>query len=83
MNNIKEKRERMLPMIADWQQSRKSAIDEQQLYAIERKAKQDNLSPEKIKELRLEKSLLIINKLGKWILEAINNTLPKIRSVKP
>ena len=49
----------------------------QQLYAIERKAKQDNLSPEKIKKLRLEESLPILNDMGKWIFQEIKNTLPK------
>lgn len=49
----------------------------QQLYAVERRAKQDNLSPEQIKEFRLEKSLPVINEMGKWIFEEIRNTLPK------
>ena len=49
----------------------------QKLYAIERKAKKENLEAAKIKELRLEESLPIINQLGKWIVEQIKNTLPK------
>lgn len=49
----------------------------QQLYATERKAKEENLSPQQIKELRLAESLPIINELGKWIFEEIKNTLPK------
>ena len=49
----------------------------QKLYAIERKAKQENLDTGLIKELRLEESLPIINQLGKWIFEQIKNTLPK------
>ena len=49
----------------------------QKLYAIERKAKEENLSPQHIKELRLEESLPVINELGKWIFEEIKNTLPK------
>lgn len=49
----------------------------QKLYAIERKAKQENLEVAKIKELRLEESLPILNQLGKWIFEQIKNTLPK------
>ena len=49
----------------------------QQLYAIERQAKQKELSAEQIKELRLEKSLPVINELGTWIFQEIKNTLPK------
>ena len=49
----------------------------QQLYAIERKAKQDGLSAQEIKELRLKESLPVINEMGKWIFEEIKNTLPK------
>lgn len=49
----------------------------QKLYKIEREAKEEQLSPEQIKERRLEKSLRIINKMGKWIFEEIKNTLPK------
>ncbi|MDR6733780.1 hypothetical protein J2X77_000625 [Sphingobacterium sp. 2149] len=61
----------------DRPRAEKALLMIQQLYTIERKAKQDNLSPEKIKELRLEGSLPIINDLGKWIFEETKNTLPK------
>jgi transposase len=49
----------------------------QKLYKIERKAKEENLSPQQTKELRLKDSLDIINDMGKWIFEEIKNTLPK------
>jgi transposase len=49
----------------------------QELYRIERKAREQQLSTDQIKELRLEKSLEIINKMGKWIFEEIKSTLPK------
>ena len=49
----------------------------QQLYAIERKAKEELLSPAQIKELRLDESLPVINELGKWIFAEVKNTLPK------
>jgi len=49
----------------------------QKLYASERKAKQENLNAEQIKELRLVESLPVINALGKWIFQEIKNTLPK------
>ncbi|MGJ1229127.1 IS66 family transposase [Sphingobacterium siyangense] len=61
----------------DRPRAEKALLMIQQLYAIERKAKQDNLSPEKIKELRLEGSLPIINEMGRWIFEEIKGTLPK------
>lgn len=49
----------------------------QQLYAVERKAKEQRLDVETIKELRLTESLPVINELGKWIFEQIKSTLPK------
>lgn len=61
----------------DPERAQKALLMIQQLYAVERKAKQDNLSPEKIKELRLQESLPIINEMGKWIFEEIKNTMPK------
>jgi len=61
----------------DKPRAEKALLMIQQLYAIERKAKQDNLSPEKIKELRLQEALPIINEMGKWMFEEIKNTLPK------
>ena len=49
----------------------------QQLYAVERKAREEKLAAEQIKELRLSGSLPVINELGKWIFEEIKSTLPK------
>ncbi|TDB57195.1 IS66 family transposase [Arundinibacter roseus] len=49
----------------------------QKLYAVERKAKEQMLDADAIKELRLNESLPIINELGKWIFEQIKSTLPK------
>src|SRR5690625_2980967 len=49
----------------------------QKLYHIERRARQEQLSPQQRKELRLEESLPIINKLGRWILVASKKMLPK------
>ncbi len=61
----------------DKTRSEKALLMIQQLYAVERQARQDHLSVEQIKEQRLEKSLPIINEMGKWIFEEIKNTLPK------
>lgn len=47
----------------------------QELYAIERDAK--DMTPEERKELRLEKSLPILNELGKWLSEENKKLLPK------
>ncbi len=47
----------------------------QQIYAVEREVKL--LSPEQRKELRLEKSLPILNELGKWISAENKHVLPK------
>ena len=49
----------------------------QELYKVERRAKEEQLSADRIKELRLEESLPVINEMGKWIFEEIKNTLPK------
>ena len=49
----------------------------QQLYTVERKAREEKLAAEQIKELRLTESLPVINELGKWIFEEIKTTLPK------
>jgi len=49
----------------------------QQLYAVERKAKENELSSEQIKALSLDESLPVINELGKWIFHEVKNTLPK------
>ncbi|WP_257669766.1 IS66 family transposase [Parapedobacter tibetensis] len=62
---------------SDKQRAEKALLMIQKLYAVERQAKQENLSPEQIKELRLAESLPVINELGKWIFEEIKNTLPK------
>lgn len=47
----------------------------QALYAIERTAK--DMSPEERKKMRLEKSLPVINELGKWIATENKKVLPK------
>ena len=47
------------------------------LYAIERDAKNLELSPDKIKELREEKSYPIIKEFEKWLLENCSKVLPK------
>ncbi len=49
----------------------------QKLYEVERKAKEQNLTPQQIKELRLKESLPIINELGKWMVAQMRLTLPK------
>lgn len=49
----------------------------QQLYAIEAQAREKQMTPQKRKELRLEKSLPVINQMGKWIAEEYQKVLPK------
>lgn len=61
----------------DRSRAEKALLMIQQLYAVERQAKQEKLTPEQTKTLRLEKSLPVINELGKWTFEEIKNTLPK------
>lgn len=61
----------------DKPRAEKALLMIQQLYAVERQAKQGSFSPQQIKELRLAESLRVINEFGKWIFEEIKNTLPK------
>ena len=49
----------------------------QKLYGIERQAREEELSPEQRKELRLERSLPIINELSDWINRQLTQVLPK------
>lgn len=57
--------------------AQKALLMIQALYAVERQARQAGLPPDQVKELRLEKSLPVINELGKWIFQEIKSTLPK------
>lgn len=61
----------------DRPRAEKALLMIQDLYKVERRAKEEQLSADRIKELRLEESLPIINEMGKWIFEEIKNTLPK------
>lgn len=49
----------------------------QHLYAVERLARIRNLEPGERKELRLEHSLPVINEMGGWIAEQLQQVLPK------
>jgi transposase len=49
----------------------------QKLYQIERRAREQKLSPEQRHELRLDESLPILNELGKWMAAQVRTTLPK------
>lgn len=49
----------------------------QKLYAIEQKARDENLTPQQRHELRLDHSLPILNDLGKWIVATYKEVLPK------
>lgn len=52
-------------------------VEIQKLYAVEKEAKEQNLTPEQIKELRLQRSLPILNELGKWMFLQMKLVLPK------
>jgi len=49
----------------------------QELYAIERQAKEESLTPEKRHALRLEKALPLLNELGKYIYEQAKLETPQ------
>jgi len=49
----------------------------QKLYTIERKAKEQNMSPQQIHTLRLDQALPLLNELGKWMANTYKIVLPK------
>jgi transposase len=49
----------------------------QKLYAIERKAREENLNPDQRHKLRLDESLPLLNELGKWMANIYKTVLPK------
>ncbi len=49
----------------------------QKLYAVEQKARDENLTPQQRHELRLDESLPVLNELGKWIVATYKEVLPK------
>jgi len=49
----------------------------QKLYAIEARAREDDLPPEERYELRLREALPILNELGKWMVKTYKETMPK------
>ena len=49
----------------------------QELYDIERQAKEAKLDADQRKSLRIEKSLPVYNLIGKWISQNLKKTLPK------
>lgn len=49
----------------------------QKLYEVEREARENELDAIERKELRLSKSLPVLNQLGKWITQEVKSTLPK------
>ena len=63
----------------DKERAEKALTFIQQLYAVEAQAREQKLAPDQRKELRLEKSLPILNELGKWMFQQMRNhqLLPK------
>lgn len=49
----------------------------QEVYAVEREIKQNNITGEEIIALRKEKSLPVLNELEKWLKENLNTVTPK------
>ena len=49
----------------------------QQLYAIEKKAREQNMNPQQRHNLRLDEALPVMNELGKWIVETYKTSQPK------
>lgn len=49
----------------------------QQLYGIERQARENDLSPDERKDLRLGQALPIMNELGAWIHAEAKQVFPK------
>lgn len=49
----------------------------QKLYAIEQKARQENMTADQRHTLRLDEALPVLNELGKWIANTYKTVLPK------
>jgi transposase len=45
----------------------------QEIYAVEREAKENNLTPDAVKKLRLDGSLPVINRMSEWIKEQLHD----------
>lgn len=54
----------------------------QELYKMELKAKEEQLSRDRIKELRLQKSLPVNDQMGNWIFEEIKTPYQRAKSAK-
>lgn len=63
--------------VNDPERAKHALLQIQRLYAIERMARIIRLSPADRKELRLTRSLPIINEFGKWITREYKKVLPK------
>ena len=61
----------------DLQRAQQALLMFQQLYDIERTAREDNLNHDQVKQLREKESLPVLNKLEDWLKENINHVLPK------
>lgn len=61
----------------DHKRSKEALIMFQQLYDIERTAREDELSYDQIKQLRQQESLPLLNEMENWLKENINQVLPK------
>ena len=61
----------------DRPRAEKALLMIQKLYAVEQEIREKGLTADQAKELRLEKSLPMLNDIGKWIFEEIKITVPK------
>jgi transposase len=61
----------------DQQRATKALTWIQQLYAIERRARNENYSYDQIRELRQEESLPILREMEKWLIDQKPSLLPK------
>ncbi|RLD22579.1 MAG: IS66 family transposase [Bacteroidetes bacterium] len=61
----------------DPQRAKQALLMFQQLYDIERIAREDQLSYDEIKQLRQKESLPVLNQMENWLKENINQVLPK------
>src|SRR5690625_7503775 len=61
----------------DRERAQTALIYIQQLYEVERTCREQNLSPARRKELRLEESLPVLNQMGRWMHGQAAKVLPK------
>ena len=61
----------------DWERAKKALEMFQNLYAVERTAREEELQPDQIRSLRQEKAVPVLQEMEAWLKKTIYEVLPK------